>query len=377
MVNNTILACNKWSNQQILDIHQQMLQLTLGIICKSVLNYEIEAESHKVSKLMTTFHSSHTNILDIFLLELLHSCKQLLHRVGRSGSKKSDKESATTGNFSIRTQNSIARVLGKLAPVDKLADSRDAKMQLDSIVYRLIVDRRKDEKRLHHSYDKDLLSKLIQAQDAGKMSDLQVRDELMTIFVAGHETTANSLAWTFYLLSQNTNVQEKLHKEIDAVLDNGNAIPSIEYIPRLEYTESIFREALRLFPPIWSIRRYVRTDFTLSGYIIPAGSTILMSPYVMHHDPHYYEEPERFNPDRWTDEFKKRLPRFSYFPFGGGKRSCIGESFSWMEAVLVIAVIAQKWEMQSVPNQNVKLDPGSTLRPKYGIRMRINLRKRN
>jgi cytochrome P450 len=199
----------------------------------------------------------------------------------------------------------------------------------------------------------------------------------MTIFVAGHETTANALTWTFYLLSQNPAIEEKLHKEVDSILDNGNAIPSVQDIPRLQYTESIFRESLRLFPPIWSIRRNVKTDFRLGEYTIRTGSSIIMSPYVMHHDLRYYKEPERFNPDRWTKEFKNGLPRFSYFPFGGGARSCIGESFAWMEGVLVIAYLAQKWVMRLIPDQIVKLDAGSVLRPKYGIKMKVNLRKRN
>jgi cytochrome P450 len=153
------------------------------------------------------------------------------------------------------------------------------------------------------------------------MSDKQVRDEVMTIFIAGHETTANALTWTFYLLSQNQDVELKLHDEINSVLGDssgnnvGNRIPTAYDIPKLQYTE-------KLYPPVWTIGRHVENDYSIGEYTIPAGSSILMSQYVMHHNPRYYEEPEQFNPGRWTEEFKTHLPRFSYFQFGGGISTC-------------------------------------------------------
>jgi cytochrome P450 len=131
---------------------------------------------------------------------------------------------------------------------------------------------------------------------------------------------------------------------------------------------------MRLYPPVWTIGRYVENDYPVGKYNIFSGSSILMSQYVMHHDPRYYQEPDRFNPDRWTDEFKTHLPRFSYFPFGGGIRGCIGESFAWMEGILLIATLSRKWEMRKVPSQRVKLDPAITLRPKYGMKMKLKLR---
>jgi cytochrome P450 len=253
------------------------------------------------------------------------------------------------------------------------------------------LDRRGKETK----YD-DLLTKLLLAQDtepgeyttnpetensSDRMSDQQVRDEVMTIFVAGHETTANALTWTFYLLSQNPDVERCLHEELDSVFstsDNidkdGNKIVSTSDIPKLHYTEKVFRESMRLYPPVWTIGRYVENDYPVGKYNIFSGSSILMSQYVMHHDPRYYQEPDRFNPDRWTDEFKTHLPRFSYFPFGGGIRGCIGESFAWMEGILLIATLSRKWEMRKVPSQRVKLDPAITLRPKYGMKMKLKLR---
>jgi cytochrome P450 len=204
----------------------------------------------------------------------------------------------------------------------------------------------------------------------------------MTIFIAGHETTANALTWTFYLLSQCPDVEKKLLCEVDSVLENrvGNngesRIPSTEDLPKLQYTEKVLRESMRVFPPVWTMGRYVENDYSIGDYTIPAGSSILMSQYVLHHDSRYYENPKQFNPDRWTEEFKTHLPRFSYFPFGGGIRGCIGEPFAWMEGVLIIATIAQKWTMHLVPGQRVKLDPAITLRQKYGMKMKL-IQRRN
>jgi cytochrome P450 len=266
--------------------------------------------------------------------------------------------------------------------------------ELNSLVYELIADRRGSK----IGYN-DLLTRLLRAQDeessgtdpssiktensGGVMSDKQVRDEVMTIFIAGHETTANALTWTLYLLSQNPDVENRLHEELDSVLStdsNGDSdrikrVVTTDDMSKLRYTENVFRESMRLYPPVWTIGRYVENDYPVGGYNVPAGSSILMSQYVMHHDSRYYKEPEAFNPDRWTEEFRTHLPRFSYFPFGGGIRGCIGESFAWMEGVLVLATIAQKWEMRKLPSQRVKLDPAITLRPKYGMKMKLKLRK--
>jgi cytochrome P450 len=377
MVDHAILTSNRWEDDKILDIHQEMMQLTLGIICKSVLNYEIEGEAHKVGNALTTFRSSGSGGSGVFLLALSYVLRGILHRFRGSGTQKDNKALTTSSASSLWLQNSLSQVLDKIHGLDKRADSFEARMQLDSIIYRIIADTRKTGKGDDDSNNADLLSRLIQAADTGKMSDLQLRDEIMTIFVAGHETTANALTWTFYLLSRNPIVEENLHSELDSILDSGNVTPSVEDIRKLHYTENIFRESLRLFPPIWSIRRNVKDDFRLGHYTLPAGSSIIMSPFVMHHDLRYYSEPERFDPGRWTEEFKKCLPRFSYFPFGGGPRSCIGEPFAWVEGVLIIATLAQKWMMRLIPDQNIRMDPGSVLRPKYGIKMKVKLRKQN
>jgi cytochrome P450 len=354
-----------------------MMGLTLGIICKSVLNYDVESEVKQVGKALTT-----------------------------------------TRNYSKRLQNPIGQVIDKIPILPAPKGAREAKQELDSLVYGVISDRRRHNDKQPGAGDSnnaynDLVSRLLDAQEDsnlpgsapppppstagaqlspdGKMSDKQVRDEVMTIFIAGHETTANALTWTFYLLSQHPDIEEKLHNEIDSVLgdidgksggsvgDHDNTvrgrIPTADDVPKLQYTEKVLRESMRLYPPVWSIGRYVETDYPVGEYTIPAGSSLLMSQYVMHHDPRYYEEPEQFNPDRWTAEFKTKLPRFSYFPFGGGIRGCIGEPFAWMEGVLVIATIAQKWSMRLVPGQRIKLDPAITLRSKYGMKMKLVQRK--
>jgi cytochrome P450 len=262
-----------------------------------------------------------------------------------------------------------------------------AKKKLDSIVYSMIKEHRDNESK--GMSQEDLLYTLLLAQDTEaaieRMTDSQLRDEVMTIFLAGHETTANALTWTFYLLSQNPTVETKLYEELCSVLGNDKdirsstskrrRIPTIEDIPKLEYTEKVFRESMRLYPPAWTIGRQAITDYKVDKYVIPAGSIILMSQYVMHRNPRYFSDPDLFYPDRWTKEAKSQLPRFSYFPFGGGIRGCVGEPFAWMEGVLLIATICQQWKMHHDTNHKVELKPLITLRPKNGMRMKLERRK--
>jgi cytochrome P450 len=192
----------------------------------------------------------------------------------------------------------------------------------------------------------------------------------MTIFLAGHETVANALTWTFYLLSQNKREEGKLQDEVDSILDN-DGVPTAADICKLEYTEKVFAESMRLYPPAWAVGRQAIHDYRIGEYTIPAGSTLLMSQYLMHRDPRFFPEPERFNPERWNSEAKTNLPRFSYFPFGGGPRACIGEPFAWIEGILFIATIARRWKMKLEPGHPIVLQPLVTLRPKYGMRMKL------
>ncbi|MEO8131521.1 MAG: cytochrome P450, partial [Bryobacteraceae bacterium] len=222
----------------------------------------------------------------------------------------------------------------------------------------------------------DLLSMLLLAQDeqgdGGSMTDTQVRDEALTLFMAGHETTANALTWTWYLLSQNPEAEERLHEELRTVL-SGRA-PVFDDLPRLAYTEMVFAESMRLYPPAWAVSRLAMRDHDVAGYHMPAGCLCLMSPFVMHRNPEFFPDPERFDPERWTPEAKEQRPKFSYYPFGGGPRICIGERFAWTEGVLLLAAIAQKWQMRLDPEQQVAHRAQITLRTRYGMRMRLTER---
>ena len=208
--------------------------------------------------------------------------------------------------------------------------------------------------------------------DGAGMTDEQLRDEAMTIFLAGHETTANALTWTWYLLSQNPEAEARLHAELDKVL--GGRPPTAEDMPRLVYTEMVLSESMRLYPPAWILGRRALKDYEVGGYRLPAGSLVLLSQYVTHRDPRFYPDPERFEPERWTPEAKAARPQFAYFPFGGGPRRCIGEGFAWAEGVLVLAALAQRWRPRLVPGHPVEMQAAITLRPKHGMLMTLGRR---
>ncbi|MFL6254694.1 MAG: cytochrome P450, partial [Pyrinomonadaceae bacterium] len=272
--------------------------------------------------------------------------------------------SASMASFG-RFMMPFAEFLSRL-PLPANKRFEQARARLDAVIYRII-----EERRASGEDRGDLLSMLLKAQDeegdGTGMSDEQLRDEAMTIFLAGHETTANALAWTWYLLSQHTEAEARLHEELDEVL--AGRPPSAEDLPRLRYTEMVFAESMRLYPPAWILGRRALEDYEVGGYVIPRNALVILSPYVMHRDPRFYPDPERFDPERWTPEAKAARPQFSYFPFGGGPRRCIGEGFAWMEGVLVVATLAQKWRLRLAPAQRVEPQPVVTLRPRHGVRM--------
>ena len=335
MVNQAIDMCNSWHDGTILDIHKEMIKLTLAIICKTVLGYDIEPGHDEVGDNLKTCMK--------YFNRLLMPFGELIEKI-------------------------------PLLPINK--GFQTAKRDLDSIVYRMIKEHRKKLDKGHEKKeDDDLLSTLLQAQDEeagiGRMTDEQLRDEVMTIFLAGHETTANALTWTYYLLSEHPTIETKLQEELHSIFGSNRTTITVDDVPGLEYTEKILTESMRLYPPAWALGRQVIDDYKVGGYSIPEGSIILMSQYVMHRNPRYFHEPDRFYPDRWTEEFKKQLPRFSYFPFGGGIRGCIGEPFAWLEAILLLATISRQWRMKHVPSHKVELKALITLRPKYGMQMKL------
>lgn len=307
-----------------LDISTEMPHLTLSIVAKTLFSADIESEAPEIGAAMTS-------ILEMFRVLLMP----------------------------------FSEYLDKL-PLPSMRRFEKARARLDATIYGLIRQRRQSG-----GDTGDLLSMLLLAQDeekdGGRMTDQQVRDEALTLFLAGHETTANALTWTWYLLSQHPEVERRLHQEIDAVL--GNRPPELADLPELRYAEMILAEALRLYPPAWAIGRKAKGEFTLGEFEIPASSICIVSPFVVQRDARWFPEPDKFDPERWTPEAREARPKFSYFPFGGGARVCIGERFAWMEGVIVLAAIAQKWRFRLEPDQRAEPLPLITLRVKGGLRM--------
>jgi cytochrome P450 len=330
MTEYAVKTRQRWRADETLDISQEMMRLTLGIVGKTLFDADVEAEASEIGAALT-------------------QVMQLFERI----------------------TNPLAAVLDKL-PLPSNLRWLKAKQRLDSTIYRII-----NEHRASGVDRGDLLSMLLMAQDeegdGGGMTDAQVRDEAMTLFVAGHETTANALTWTWYLLSQHPDVETKLHEELEEVL--AGAIPTADDVAKLRYTEMVLAESMRLYPPAWTMGRRALSDYRVGGFVIPANSIVLMSAWVMHHDARFFPGPFEFDPERWTPEARESRPKFSYFPFGGGPRVCIGEQFAWMEGILLIAALAQRWKMRLEPGQAVEPKPMITLRPKYGMRMIVESRE--
>jgi cytochrome P450 len=247
---------------------------------------------------------------------------------------------------------------------------RRATRTLDRLVYRVIAERRASGQERG-----DLLSLLLAARDAddgSAMSDRQLRDEVMTLVLAGHETTALALTWAWYLLAMHPDAEARLHAELHEVL--GDRQPAVEDLPRLTVTNWVIAEALRLYPPAWMIERAPVRDTELGGHRLRANTTVLLSPWAIHRDPRWYQRPLAFEPERWADDLARSLPRFAYLPFGGGPRQCIGNTFALTEAALLLASIARQVRLELLTGQTVEPAPTITLRPAGGLRMRIRRR---
>jgi cytochrome P450 len=327
-------TANGWQNEATYDISDEMMRLTLYIVNKTLFNADVESEAEEIAHSVNLM----LNAFNLMLMPFFHLIRKL--------------------------------------PLPQLARYRHAHARIDSIIYRIINERRKTDEDAG-----DLLSILLLAQDEETgvgMSDEQVRDEVLTLFLAGHETTANALLWTWYLLSQNTEAETKFHQEIDRVLEN-KRLPTFEDYAALKYTEAVLAESMRLFPPAWIVGRTAIDDYELADYQLKTGDLVFASPYILHRDERFWEEADKFKPERWLqkDKIKVTSQNFTYFPFGGGVRRCIGEQFAWTEGVLLLATIARKWKLRLVPNHKIELKPLVTLRPKYGMKMTTIRRSKN
>ncbi len=328
MVECAVRCRNRLESGTTLDIAGEMMRLTLAIVARVLFSADVTSEADEIG---------------VALGQLLELYERML--------------------------SPLPGWVNKL-PLPSVRRSERARERLNRTILRIIAEHRASGRD-----SGDLVSMLLRAQDDethGGMTDQQIRDETLTLFLAGHETTANALTWTWFLLSQNPEAESKLHAEIDRVL--AGRLPVFEDLPQLRYSEMVFSEALRLYPPAWGIGRRAIRDYRIGDYTIPARSIILMSPYVVHRDPRWFSQPEQFDPDRWLPGKTETRPKFSYFPFGGGTRACIGERFAWMEGVLLLATLAQRWSLRLMPGHPVETRALITLRTRYGMRMRVESR---
>jgi len=318
-----------WRDGEERDAHQEMMRLTLQIVGKTLFDADVEKDARDVGKSLE------------LLLEIGANFRRTIfvpHWLPTSTNRRVKREIA----------------------------------QIEKILYRIIAERRAS------GHDAgDLLSMLLAAQDedGSRMTDKQLRDEAITLFLAGHETTASTLSWTWWLLAQNRAVEKKLHAELDSVL--GDRAPTFDDLQKLPYTGHVITESLRLYPAAWGLARLVVEDHELAGYPVTKGMGVAMAQWVVHRDPRWYDDPEKFLPERWENDLMKRLPKFAYFPFGGGPRQCIGNTFALMETALVLATIAQKFRLRLAPNHRVVPLASITLRPRHGVHVILERRQCN
>jgi cytochrome P450 len=330
MVGSAEAHSKKWQDSEERDIAQEMMALTLEIAVRTLFGTTLPGEARQVA----------------LSLEFLM-------------------------RYSLRRARSPFKVPEKWPTPSNRRAEREIQF-LDSLVYRIIDER----KKLGNANERnDLLSLLMAAmdEDGSQMTPRQLRDEIMTLFMAGHETTALTLSWAWYLLSKNPAAETRLHEELRDVL--AGRPPTIADLGRLPYLRSVVNEVLRLYPPAYVLARTSIAPCTIGGYDLPAGSTIILSQWVTHHDPRFFADPDAFLPERWLGGLEDRLPAGAYFPFGDGPRRCIGQNFALMEVVLVIATIAQKFQFRLATSRKIVPDPLVTLRPRDGIPMRIDARR--
>jgi cytochrome P450 len=340
MVELAAATAQRWTaaTGRVVDVHAEMTELTLRVIAGTVFGLDLDPDD-------------------------------------RRGIRE-----ALTGQVTFdRMFSPFADLLDRL-PLPGTLRAHRARAELDAVVWRMIRRRRDDP-----GEGRDLLSLLLATRDDDDapgqggghgvgMSARQVRDEALTILLAGHETTANALTWTWHLLAGQPHAEAALDAELDQVL--AGRAPTAADIPALRWTRAVVSEAVRLYPPAWAVGRRALVDHEIGGYLVPARSSVVMSPYVVQRDPRFWPDPTGFRPQRWTDEAARERPRYAYFPFGGGARACIGEHFAWLEATLLLATLAQHWRPRALPGRRVEPEPLVTLRPLGGLPMILEPRPR-
>ncbi len=332
----TLTLSGRWQSGTIVDLHGQMLELALRIVSKCLFDLDEFEDLHAMETAVASFMA----FLPLAFIP-----------------------------FSPWVQAS---------PLPSMRRLRRSQHYLDDLIYRLIAERRADPRDRG-----DLLSMLLNAADdtgdaegTQRMSDTQLRDECVTVILAGHETTANALSFALHLLAHHADVQQRLHDEAVAAL--GTRAPIAADYPALAYSTRVFAEAMRLFPPVWVTGRMCSEPYDVAGYPIPKGAAIMAPQYAVHRDPRWWPDPDRFDPERFTEQAKASRPRNSYFPFGGGSRQCIAEGLAWMEGTLALAVIVRDWQLTPAPGSPAQpvLDPAISLRPKHGTPLLLTRRGR-
>jgi len=329
MVGEITRRTDRWREGATLDMAPEMLELAISIAGKALFDVDFSSKAAGLrDALVTVLQATRFNNLAV-------------------ASKQFEK-------LSLPIHRRFARAAEKL----------------ETEIRAIIAERQKGA-----SEGPDLLSIMVRLQKQSRkgLTEQKIRDQILTFLMVGHETTATALMWTWYLLSENPEVTKKLYSEVDHVL--GDRLPSGQDCDRLPYTRMVFAESMRLYPPVWLLTRRAVGDVKINGFVIRSGSYVHLSPFVMHRDPRYFPEPERFDPERWTPEAVAARPKFSYFPFGGGSLQCIGEGFGWMQGVLTIATLARRWQMRLVPGHRIELGPHITLRSRYGMPMKLERRR--
>ena len=331
MVDFTERLATTWRDGEVRDVHKDMMRLTLDIVAQTLFGASVGDQAEDVGAALESMLA--------VAVDPIYMLLPFLTRMPTPGRRRFD---------------------GAVA-------------KLDAIIYGVIEKRRSS--RAEES--NDLLSMLLHAQDedGSRMSDKQLRDECMTLFLAGHETTALLLSWTWLLLSQHPEVDAKLARELEEVL--GDRPATLADVPNLRVTAQVIAESLRMYPPAWSMGREAREDVVLGGFLVPRGTQVWFCPWSIQRDGRWFEDPDTFRPERWEGDLAKTLHKFAYFPFGGGPRLCIGQAFAQMEAVLLLATLARSFRIEVLAEPAAIPDPSVTLRPKHGLSGRPNRRRRS